>query len=135
MRGFIFIVALLCAAALAVQAQTPAPQYDAKWVLTTGDVHEGTTTFAVDAKGVVTGKMVLTIPTPVNSSLAGTLKDGVWTFKFPYEAPEQNCAGTVTGTAKVPADRKLISGNAVIDGCSDEPIAAVFTFTRQEKKN
>jgi hypothetical protein len=129
------VLALLSAAALPIQAQTPpAPQYDAKFVLTTGEVYAGTTTFSVDAKGVVTGKMVLTIPTAVNSTLAGSLKDGVWTFKYTYSAPEQGCSGTVTGTAKVPTDRKLISGNVMIDGCSDEPLGAVFTFTQQEKK-
>ena len=131
----IFSVLVLLTAATAIQAQTPPPQYDAKFVLTTGAVYEGTTTFVVDAKGVVTGKMVLTIPTPVNSDLSGSLKDGIWTFKYSYSAPEQGCTGTVTGTAKVPTDRKLISGNAIIGGCSDEPLAAVFTFTRQVKKN
>jgi hypothetical protein len=136
MRRFVSPLALFPLAALSVQAQTPPPPaYDARFVLTTGAVYEGTTTFDVDRKGVVTGKMALTIPTPVSSTLNGSLKDGVWTFRYTYDAPEQGCSGTVTGTAKVPADRKLISGNAMIDGCSDEPFAAAFTFTRREKKS
>jgi hypothetical protein len=135
MRRFISMFALLCAAALPIEAQTPPPQYDARFVLTNGAVYEGTTTFVVDEKSVVTGRMVLTVPTPVNSTLAGSLKDGIWTFKYAYIATDDGCSGTVTGTAKVPTDRKLISGNAVIDGCTEEPLAAVFTFTGRDKKN
>jgi hypothetical protein len=136
-RRILSLLTLIGAAALSVHAQTtpPPPRYDARFVLTNGAVYEGTTTFVVDARGTVSGRMVLTVPTPVNSDLAGSLKDGVWTFKYAYQAPEQQCSGTVTGTAKVPTDRKLISGNAMIGGCSEEPLAAVFTFTLQPKKN
>ena len=135
MRRVVTTFALLAIAALSALAQTSTEQYDARFVLTNGAVYEGTTTFEVNAKGVVTGKMVLTVPSPVNSTLSGSLKDGIWTFNYTYSAPEQGCAGTVTGTAKVPTDRKLISGDAMIGGCSDEPLAAVFTFTRRDKKN
>ena len=135
MRRFVSMSALLCAAALTIQAQTPPPQYDARFVLTNGAVYEGTTTFVVDEKGVVTGRMVLTVPTPVNSTLTGSLKDGIWTFKYAYTATDEGCSGTVIGTAKVPTDRKLISGNAMIGGCTEEPLAAVFTFARREKKH
>jgi hypothetical protein len=135
MRRFVSVVALLLAAALSTQAQTPPPQYDAKFVLTDGQAYTGTTTFVVDGKGVVTGKMLLTQPMIVNSTLDGTLKDGIWTFNYSYTVPDENCTGVVTGTAKVPTDRKLISGNAMISGgCTETPLAAVFTFALQEKK-
>ena len=131
----LLVTAALMLTVIPSAAQTPAPpQYDAKFVLTDGQVYSGTTTFEVDAKGVVTGRMVLTQPTPVTSTLAGSLKDGIWTFTYNYSASGQGCAGTLTGTAKVPTDRKLISGNAIITGCSEEPLATVFTFTMQPKK-
>ena len=134
LRRCSIVLALLYVAALAAQAQTQSPVYDARYVLTNGAVYEGTTTFEVDEKGGVTGRMVLTVPTPVNATLAGTIKEGVWTFKYTYAAPNDGCSGTLTGTAKVAADRKMVSGNAMITGCTEEPLAAVFTFTRRVKK-
>ena len=137
MRRVLLALSLAAATSVSSIAQTPTPEpvYDVSFVLTDGQVYTGTTTFVVDAKGVVTGQMTLTQPTPVASTLAGSLKDAVWTFKYNYSATEQACAGSVTGTAKVPTDRKLISGNAIITGCSEEPLAAVFTFTLKPKKD
>jgi len=109
--------------------------YDVVFVLP-GDSpqHTGTTTFSADAKGVVTGTLRIDMPTTVTATLAGTLKDGKWTFEYPYAIPDQGCTGTVSGSAKVPADRKVISGEATIGGqCAPEPIAATFSFTLRQK--
>ena len=138
-RSLVFFV-LMAAVAAAPRAQSPkpapaGPTYDVSFTLADGQIYSGTTTFTVDAKGVVDGKMVITSPTGVTSTLAGTLKDGVWTFKYGYTLAEQNCSGTVAGTAKVPADRKVITGSATIEGCSETPLSAVFTFSQQVKKD
>jgi len=113
----------------------PVPTYDVLFVLP-GDnpQYTGSTTFATDAKGVVTGTMKIDVPATVTATLAGVVKDGVWTFEYPYEIPDQGCTGTVSGSAKVPANRKLISGQATIAGaCSPEPMSATFSFTLREK--
>ena len=124
-------------AAGAFQAAPPAPQaptYDAKFVSSEGQEYTGTLTFAVDAKGAVTGKMRLTSPIEVTGTLGGTVKAGKWTFEFPYEIPEQGCTGVVKGEAKVPADGKVIEGTGTAGGgCADQPIALTFTLTKQAK--
>jgi hypothetical protein len=135
MRRSITTLLLTLSAAVFVAAQTPAqPQYDAKWELDSGQVYTGTVAMAVDAKGVVSGKMHLTVPATVTGTLSGAVKDGVWTFKFPYTVIDQGCSGTVAGTGKIPADRKVITGTATIEGCSETPLSSTFTLTRQEKK-
>jgi hypothetical protein len=123
----------------AFQGSGPAaPVYNAKYTVQTDNgttEYTGTTTFVVDAKGGVTGAMKLTVPIAVESTLNGTIKGGTWTFEHPYSIAEQNCSGTVKGTATVPADRKAISGTATILGaCTQQPLSATFTFTMQEKK-
>ena len=63
------------------------PVYDATFSVTTDNgtqSYTGTTTFVVDAKGGVTGKMNLTQPTAVEGTLSGTIKAGTWTFEYPY---------------------------------------------------
>src|SRR5262245_52373942 len=128
----------LIVTATAFQATPAAPAYDAKFTVQTPDGpqdYTGTTTFVVDAKGGVTGKMSLNNPTVVTANLAGAIKDNVWTFEYEYAIPERNCTGFVKGTAKVPADRKLISGPVTISGaCAEQPLTATFSFTRQEGK-
>jgi len=121
-------------AASAFQAAPAQPTYDAKFVTSEGQAYTGTVTFAVDAKGVVSGKMRLTDPAEVLGTLAGTVKGGKWTFEYPYEIPAQGCTGTVKGDATVPADAKVIEGKAVAGGgCSEQPIDLTFTFTKQAK--
>lgn len=114
------------------------PAYDAKFTVETengNQVYMGTTTFVVDAKGVVSGKMELTQPIGVSATLAGAVKAGTWTFEYPYSIAEQNCSGTVKGTGTVPADRKAISGTATILGaCVQQPLNSTFSFTLPEKK-
>ena len=115
-------------------AQPAATTYDAKFTTAEGQVYTGTTTFAVDAKGVVTGKMKLVDPTEVTGTLSGTVKAGTWTFEYPYEIPAQGCTGTVKGTAKVSTDQKVIEGKGVAGGaCAEQPIDLTCTLTRQAK--
>ena len=132
------VLAGLLVAASAFQTAPAPPTYDAKFSVQTADGpqdYTGTTTFVVDAKGVVTGKMALNNPRVVTADIAGAIKDGVWTFEYQYAIPDQGCTGVVKGTAKVPADRKLISGSVAIGGgCAEQPLTATFSFTRQEGK-
>jgi hypothetical protein len=108
--------------------------YDAKFTGADGQVYTGTLTFAVDPKGAVSGKMKLVDPIEVLGTLAGTVKDGTWTFEYPYEIPQQGCTGVVKGTAKVPTDQKVIEGKGVAGGgCAEQPIELTFTLTRQAK--
>jgi hypothetical protein len=134
LRSWLLVSVMLGAGAF--QGSTPAaPAYDAKFTLDTdGAVYSGTTTFVVDAKGGVTGKMALTDPTEVNGMLGGTVKDGTWAVAFDYTIPAQNCSGSVKGTAKVAKDMKLISGPVTISGaCTEQPMTATFSFTLREK--
>jgi hypothetical protein len=98
-----------------------------------GTIYAGSTTFQMDAKGVVSGTMTLTAPTTVNGKLSGPVKDGAWAVQIDFTIPDQNnCQGTLTGTAKVPADLKLITGTVRVSGaCTQDPIDATFTFTRR----
>lgn len=124
------VPAVLLAASM-LQGAAAAPTYDVTFTLDQG-VYTGTTTFNVDRKGVVTGTMKLTNPISVDGTLAGEVKAGTWTFEYPYTIVEQGCSGTVTGTAKVSADRKSIAGDATIGGaCVEQPTPATFSFTRK----
>jgi hypothetical protein len=139
MRRSLSVLAFVLSTALAGFAQTSpavAPTYDTRWeIIDSGEVYSGTMTLAIDAKGAVTGKMSLTSPAPVTANVSGQVKGDVWTFKFPYTVmADTECNGTVAGTGKVPADRKIISGTATIEGCSETPLKSTFTLTRQEKK-
>ena len=132
--GRLMLVPALMLAATMFQGAAAAPTYDAAFVLAEG-TYTGTTTFSVDRKGVVTGTMKLTNPIAVDGTLAGTVKGDVWTFEYPYTIAEQGCSGSVTGTGKMSADKKTISGDVTIGGaCVEAPMAASFTFVRQEKK-
>src|SRR5688572_11384497 len=126
----LMISALLYAAGA---IQTPAqPVYDVSFVLEQG-TYTGTTTFAVSRAGEVTGTMKLTAPTVVDATLKGAIKDGTWTFEFPYTIPEQSCSGTVKGTGTVAADRTTVKGEVLIGGaCVEAPMQATFSFTRQK---
>jgi hypothetical protein len=126
------VVTLTCAAPLAASQVASAPSlptYTAKFTL--DQEYTGTTTFAVDAKGAVTGEMVVD-PPGVRAALTGTVKDGVWTFdKMTYTIASENCTGVVSGTAKVPADRQVITGTIHVEGgCTQQPMDGTFTFTK-----
>ena len=134
LRSLLLVSVILSGAAF--QGTTPtAPSYDATFTLDAdGEVYSGTTTFAVDAKGVVTGKMVLTQPAEVNAAIGGVVKDGNWDVAYDYAMPTRNCTGSLKGTAKVPKDMKVIAGKVTIGGgCTEQPMTASFVFTRVEK--
>lgn len=128
-------VVLLFAAPL-VASQTPpaqaGPTYSAKFSL--DQDYNGTTTFAIDAKGAVTGQLTVD-PPGVRMALGGTVKDGVWTFeKLTYTIAAENCSGVASGTAKVPEDRGVISGQIHVEGgCTEQPMDGTFTFTKTPK--
>lgn len=130
-------VALL-ALTVIVPASAQAPTYNVTWIAGPPGqeaTYTGTSTFVVDAKGVVTGKMALIDPVGVNAAIAGTIAKDTWTFEFGYEIPDQMCSGTLKGTGKVAESRKTIQGTAVIAGaCVPEPFNSTFTFALQEKK-
>jgi hypothetical protein len=127
-------VVFLWAAPLAALQTPPAqtgPTYSAKFNL--DQEYTGSGTFAVDAKGTVTGEMAVD-SLGVRLTLSGTVKDGVWTFeKMPYTMAAQNCAGVVSGTAKVPEDRAVITGQIHVEGCTEQPMDGTFTFTKTPK--
>jgi hypothetical protein len=139
-RRAVMAAVLVALGVVGVAAQTPkaVPAYDVSFV--TGPAGEeatytGTTTFQVDATGTVSGTMTIVDPATVRAKLAGKMDKGTWTFEYAYDIPDQGCTGRLTGTAKVPDDRKVITGTAVVSGeCSPEPMNATFTFTLREIK-
>ncbi|HUR19530.1 MAG TPA: hypothetical protein VMZ90_01895 [Vicinamibacterales bacterium] len=136
----VIVAAVLVMAGVGIGAQAPKvePVYDVTFVAGPPGQeasYTGTSTFNVDAKGMVTGKMAITTPTTVRATIAGQIEKGTWTFKYAYEMPDQGCTGSLEGSAPVPTDRKTISGKVLIGGdCSPEPMNGTFTFKLQEKK-
>jgi len=120
-------------AAVQIPVAQPAATYSAKFTL--DQEYTGTATFAVDAKGAVTGDVSVVDPIGVRLSLGGTVKDGVWTFdKMPYTIAEQSCSGVVSGRGKVPEDRGVITGQIHVEGgCTEQPMDGTFTFTKPPK--
>lgn len=101
-----------------------------------GQIYSGVTTFVVDKAGAVTGTMKLTDPALVGAKLNGTIKDGVWTFNYPFTMNNQGqtCSGTVSGTAKVNADQSDVTGPVNIDGdCGSDAISGTFSFKKRAK--
>ena len=139
MRAVIVAMVLVMAGVgMGAQAPKTEPVYDVTFIAgPPGEEasYTGTTTFNVDAKGMVTGTMAILSPTTVRATIAGQIVKGTWTFKYTYEMPDQGCTGSLEGSAPVPADRKTISGKVLIGGeCSPEPMNGTFTFKLQEKK-
>jgi hypothetical protein len=130
MRSLILSSALL--STVVVQTAPLPPTYDATFVVADGQAYKGTMTFRVDRQGAVTGRLNLTQPLGVTGTLAGAVKDGTWTFEYPYAIAEKNCTGVVKGTGKVPADKQSICGTVVISGvCSATPQKGTFTMSKQ----
>ena len=131
-------VLVMAAAGLGAQAPKVEPVYDVTFVAGPPGQeasYTGTTTFNVDAKGMVTGKMAIANPTTVRANISGQIDKGTWAFEYTYEMPDQGCTGSLKGTGSVPADRKVIAGKVLIGGdCSPEPMNGTFTFKLQEKK-
>lgn len=132
----VFTAALLLVPArtsvIARQAADASPIYDVR--VEVDSTSTGTTTFAVDKAGKVSGTLHIDSPNVVDAKLAGTVKDGVWTFEYPFTMAVQGCTGTVSGSAKVTADLKLVTGTMTIGGgCVEQPMTATFTFTQRAR--
>lgn len=129
---------LLLLASLFVTPQAPAAPvltHDASFEVQ-GAVYTGAARFAVDAKGAVTGVLKLDSPAVVDAKLGGQVKDGVWTFSYPFTMDNQGqaCSGTVSGTAKVTGNGAETSGPVTIAGdCSPEPLTGTFKFVARKK--
>ena len=122
-------------AAISAQQAPDSPKYDAVFDVD-GNVYAGSTTFVVDKTGKVTGTMKLDSPAVVDATLNGNVKDGVWTFTYPFTMDNQGqpCSGTVSGTAKVTADMSEASGAVNIGGnCSPDPLSGTFSFKKRTK--
>jgi hypothetical protein len=133
-RVLSIVTVLMVSAGLGAQTSPPAPAppptYDVRVELS--QVNIGTTTFIVDKAGKVTGTMHLDDPNVVDATLSGTVKDGVWTFEYPFSM--QTCSGISTGTAKVSADQATVTGSLTVSGgCTSQPQTGTFTFTRRAK--
>src|SRR5689334_13559143 len=101
-----------------------APMFDVIFEVQ-GAQYTGTTSFAVDKAGKVTGTMKLTDPATVNAKLNGEVANGVWKFAYPFTMDNQGqaCEGTVSGTAKVTADNTEATGDVSITGsCSADAL-------------
>lgn len=110
---------------------TPIPTYDVR--VDVDQTYTGTTTFAADQSGKVSGTMHLDSPAAVDAKLSGVVKDGTWTFDYEFSMPDQGCAGRASGTAKVSADGSTISGNIAVGGdCVQQPQSGSFSFTRKK---
>ncbi len=122
-------------ASTAPRAQAPAPaapNYDAKFLIENTTEYVGTTTFTVGEKGDVAGALTITGPLEGTGTLSGPIKDGTWTAHIAFTLTTQACSGVVSGSAAVPADRKVISGTATItSSCVTDPQSATFTFTKK----
>jgi hypothetical protein len=134
LAGLVVMAVVTGTSVARAQAPTPAaPEYDAKFIV--GDTaveYVGTTTFATDAKGEVTGALTITAPIPGTGVLSGPVKDGTWTARIEFTLPTQSCTGTVSGTATVPTDRKVISGTVTVSSsCGAQAQAATLTFTKK----
>jgi len=128
----VLMMSVLLYASGAMQAAPTAVIYDAAFVLEEG-TYTGTTTFEIGNDGKVTGTMKITEPTIVDATLAGTVKNGTWTFEYTYTIPEQGCSGTVKGTATVETDASLVKGEVTIGGaCVEEPMQATFAFSKKK---
>ena len=129
------LAGLLAAAGTGVTASQTAPApplYDVRVELDQPSL--GTTTFLVDKAGKVSGTLHIETPNVVDATLAGTVKDGTWTFEYPFSMPAQGCTGTVAGTAKVSADNSSVIGTLTVGGgCVDQPLSAPFSFKRRAK--
>ena len=118
----------------AAPAAPAAPAYDVVFEVQ-GNQYVGSTTFAVDKAGKVTGTMKLTDPALVNAKLNGEVTDGVWKFNYAFTMDNQGqaCEGTVAGTAKVTADRSEATGEVNISGtCAAEAMVGAFKFTKKK---
>lgn len=132
-----FVIGMFVTTLSAHQAAAPAapaPTHDAVFEVQ-GAQYVGAATFTVDKAGKVTGALKLTDPALVNGTLNGEITNGVWKFAYPFTMDNQGqvCEGTVSGTAKVTADRAEATGDVNISGtCSPDALVGVFKFTKKK---
>jgi len=140
MRRFLSVSAAALVAAMSIttlsarQAAPAAPTYDVVFDVQ-GQQYVGSTTFAVDKAGKVTGTMKLTDPALVNAKLNGEIANGVWKFAYPFTMDNQGqaCEGTVSGTAKLAADNGSAAGDVSISGnCGPDTLVGTFKFTKKK---
>jgi hypothetical protein len=143
MRRFVSVSTVALAAAMfvttlsarqAAPAAAAAPTYEVVFDVQ-GQQYVGSTTFAVDKTGKVSGTMKLTDPALVNAKLNGEIANGVWKFAYPFTMDNQGqaCEGTVAGTAKVTADQAEAVGDVNISGsCSPDALVGTFKFTKKK---
>ncbi len=131
--GFATLAAFAISATLG--AQQPAPTHDAAFDVE-GTTYVGATTFVIDKAGAVTGTMKLDSPAVVDAKLNGAIKDGVWTFSYPFTMDNQGqaCSGTVAGSGKMSANNTETTGTVTISGgCSPDPMSGTFIFKKKAK--
>jgi hypothetical protein len=142
MRRFVSVsaaalVAAMCVTTLSARQAAPAPAaptYDVVFEVQ-GQQYVGSTTFAVDKAGKVSGTMKLTDPALVNAKLNGEVANGVWKFAYPFTMDNQGqaCEGTVAGTAKIGADNSEAAGDVNITGnCGPDALVGTFKFTKKK---
>jgi hypothetical protein len=81
-------------------------------------VYTGTIELATQ-KGVVSGDMRITMPTPITGKVAGTTKGGVVSLDYPYFMTERKCEGRVWLTIKMPAKPGPAAGTMEATECGD----------------
>jgi hypothetical protein len=86
----------------------------------------------VGDKGDVAGALTIVGPLEGTGTISGPVKDGTWTARIEFTLTTQACGGVVSGSATVPADRKVISGSGTVtSSCVPDPQSATFRFTRR----
>ena len=110
--------AITLAATLSAQAAKPAGTKSVTndITITADNVYTGTMEMATDA-GKVTGKMVLTSPTPITGDVQGTSKGGALVLEFQFHMAEQNCDGTVKMNIQLPESSGIAKGTMEAVGC------------------
>jgi hypothetical protein len=111
-------MAIALAATLSAQAAKPAGTKSVMHdiTITAEDVYTGTMEMATDA-GKVTGKLILTSPTPITGDVKGTSKAGALALEFGFHMVEQNCDGTVKMNIQLPETPGIAKGTMEAVGC------------------
>ena len=117
------VCGLACAAmvsAASAQAQRPASAKTVKYDITVkaDQVYTGTIDIAIEG-GKVTGSMLVTSPTEITGTVAGTEKKRVLNLSFPYHMTENKCQGQVTMNITLPSKPGPASGTMEAQGCGD----------------
>jgi hypothetical protein len=81
-----------------------------------GSVYAGRMTMAVE-KGKVSGTMLITKPTEITGTVAGTAEKGAMKLAFPYAMTERKCQGTVKMDLTIPAKPGPVTGTMEAVGC------------------